>query len=82
VVLLDERGDEERNVVGAVSGEEMAIYRPTRGLNGGKTWRERMGARRLAGNHGGREGAGKKGWECLEGKNCRAAVPTACRRRT
>jgi hypothetical protein len=30
-VLLDERSDEESNVADAVSGEDMDIYKPTRG---------------------------------------------------
>jgi hypothetical protein len=31
VVVLEERSDEERSVVGAVGGEDMAIYRAARG---------------------------------------------------
>jgi hypothetical protein len=59
VVFLDERVDEERNVAGDVSGEDMTIYRTTTaetaGILGGRKWaREEWREKRAGGKERGK----------------------------
>jgi hypothetical protein len=78
VVILDERVDKERNVAaGDVSGEDMAIYRPTRaemaGILGGREWAREEWRQKRAGEKEREKMAGMVGGK----KNYREAVPTA-----